>query len=149
MKRDLSKYLESWKNSPNRMPLMLRGARQVGKSWLIKEFGKTFPNFVELNFEKDVRLKRIFEENLGPQALLPRLNAFAPQKIDPATTLLFFDEIQECPNAIKALRYFKEEMPELPVIATGSLLEFELEKIGSVWFRVSLPSAIPTRKNIV
>lgn len=112
------------------MPLLLRGARQVGKSWLINEFGKTFENFVELNFEKEGRLKRIFEENLGPATLLPRLNAFAKKKIDPATTLLFFDEIQECPNAIKALRYFKEEMPELPVIATGSLLEFELEKIG-------------------
>lgn len=112
------------------MPLMIRGARQVGKSWLVREFGKTFDNFVELDFEKDERLKKIFEENLGPQALLPRLNAFASQKIDPVTTLVFFDEIQECPNAIRALRYFKEEMPELPVIATGSLLEFELEKIG-------------------
>ena len=105
MKRDLYSYLTSWKTNKNRMPLLLRGARQVGKTWLVREFGKGFENFVEFNFEKNERLSRIFKKDLSPQNLLPQMQAFSSQKIDPATTLIFFDEIQECPNAIRALRY--------------------------------------------
>ena len=143
MKRDLYSYLTSWKTNKNRMPLLLRGARQVGKTWLVREFGKGFENFVEFNFEKNERLSRIFQKDLSPQNLLPQMQAFSSQKIDPATTLIFFDEIQECPNAIRALRYFKEEKPELPVIATGSLLEFELEKIGVPVGRIEFAHLYP------
>ena len=110
--------------------MILRGARQVGKSWLVKELGKSFPNFVEINFESRPMLKKVFEEDLTPAYLIPRLSAAIRKPIIPGETLLFFDEIQQVPNAITSLRYFYEEMSELHVIAAGSLLEFVIEKIG-------------------
>lgn len=130
MKRDLLQKLIEWKTHPFRVPIILRGARQVGKSWLIQEFSKTFESFVEINFDKEEKAKILFEGDIDIPTLVEKLSLFAEKPIIPGKTLLFFDEAQECPNSIKALRYFKEEFNELHVIAAGSLLDFLLENIG-------------------
>lgn len=126
MLRELEQELKKWKGSPIRMPLILRGARQVGKSFTIEKFGKEhFSNFVTLNFEIEPSLCFIFE-TLDPKAILPQIEIKKKSSIIAGTTLLFLDEIQYCPRAIMALRYFKEQLPELHVIAAGSLMEFAL-----------------------
>lgn len=130
MQRQLSVELTRWKDHLFRKPLILRGVRQVGKSYLATELGKTFLNCVTLNFERDPAAKTLFQQTKDPQQLLVSIAAFKDQKIIPGDTLLFFDEIQECVDAIQSLRYFKEELPELHVIAAGSLLDFVLESIG-------------------
>lgn len=130
MKRDLLQYLAAWRTRPYRKPLIIRGARQVGKSWLINEFGKQFSNFVSINFEKAQQAHGIFSSDLDAGVILEKLALYSHQKIIPGETLVFFDEIQACPPALAALRYFKEELPELHVIAAGSLIDFILEKIG-------------------
>jgi predicted AAA+ superfamily ATPase len=112
------------------MPLILRGARQVGKSWLANRLAKHFPHFIELNFDADEEACRLFTGNPDINHLLEKLSLYAGKKIEPGKTLLFLDEIQECPAALKMLRYFKEKCPELHVTAAGSLLDFLLEKIG-------------------
>ncbi len=130
MKRMLTKELEIWKTHPLRKPLILRGARQVGKSYLVSEFGKTFSNCVTLNFERDPKAKGLFQDSKDPLKLVSMLSAYTGQSIVPGETLLFFDEIQECEAALQSLRYFKEELPTLHVIAAGSLLDFTLHRIG-------------------
>jgi predicted AAA+ superfamily ATPase len=130
MKRDLSNDLIAWKTSPLRKPILLRGARQVGKSWLVRELGKSFDFFVEINFERDQKTSRLFDADLHVTAILEKLSLYCGQKIVTGKTLLFLDEIQECENALRALRYFKEDCPELHVIAAGSLIDFALEKLG-------------------
>ncbi len=124
MKRDLLKTLQAWKNAPQRKPLVIRGARQVGKTWLVRNFGKSdYSRFVEINFDLQPSLKSCFDD-VRPAEICKCLELSANVEINPSTTLLFLDEIQECPNALKALRYFYELMPELSIIAAGSLLEF-------------------------
>lgn len=130
MKRLLFKELTKWRNSPIRRPLLLRGARQVGKTHLIRQFGSQFDNFIEINFEKTPDLKKIFEADLDPARISKDLSIIINKKIEPGKTLLFIDEIQEAPKAILALRYFYEEMPELHLIAAGSLVDFAIEQIG-------------------
>ncbi|MCK4764242.1 MAG: ATP-binding protein [Candidatus Aminicenantes bacterium] len=130
MKRDVLDYLKEWKTDPKKKPILLRGARQVGKSWLAREAGKEFENFVEINFEKNPELCSFFAGNLDPERITNNLSNYLRQKIMPGKTLLFFDEIQSCPRAILALRYFYEDYPQLHVISAGSLLEFELRKIS-------------------
>lgn len=130
MQRTLSKELILWKNHPLRKPLIVRGARQVGKSYLISEFGKTFKTCVTINFERDPKVKGLFQNSKDPVKLISMLGAYTNQTIIPGETLLFFDEIQECEEALQSLRYFKEELPELHVIAAGSLLDFTLHHIG-------------------
>lgn len=130
MLRDIYNALIVWKEHPLRKPLILRGARQVGKSWLVQQFGKTFRSFVELNFEKEKGAKVLFSGDIQVPKLLEKLSLYSGRKIVPAETLLFLDEIQECPEAIGYLRYFKEECPNLQVIAAGSLIEFALEELG-------------------
>lgn len=103
----------------------------MGKSWLVREFGKSFSSFVEINFEKEKDAKVFFAGDLKVDEIIERLSLYSGQKIVAGKTLLFLDEIQECENAITALRYFKEELSELHVIAAGSLIEFALEKIGT------------------
>lgn len=126
MKRHIQKELERWKDSPVRCPLIVRGARQVGKSWSITDFGrKNFKSVVIADFEKRPELKNCFH-TLEPKLMIDRLEFYLKQSIRAGETLLFFDEIQLCPRALTALRYFKEEMPELHVISAGSLLEFVL-----------------------
>ena len=126
MKRDLYKNLCDWKDEQGRRPLVLRGARQTGKTFLVNEFGKNeFASFVSLNFERNPEYKDIFITNV-PKEILERIVLFTGKKVEEGKTLLFFDEIQECPAAIMCLRYFYEEMPEIHIIGAGSLLEFTL-----------------------
>lgn len=126
MKRDIEKELFSWKNQKERYPLIIRGARQVGKSYLVESFAKdNFQNSVVVNFEFQPQLKECFK-SLAPLEIINRLQLVLGVRIDKENTLLFLDEIQECPEAIVSLRYFKEKMPDLPVIGAGSLLEFAI-----------------------
>lgn len=130
-KRNASGNLREWKDGSNRKPLILRGARQVGKTTLIKEFAKSYPNHIFLNLEKAPD-RSIFETYDDVTTLVEAL--FLSNNISPheqADTLLFIDEIQELPKAIHSLRYFFEEVPDLNVIAAGSLLEFALKDIKS------------------
>jgi predicted AAA+ superfamily ATPase len=126
MQRSITASLIDWKDNPSRMPLMLRGARQVGKSYVIKAFAKThFEDCLEINFEINPEFKQAFIK-LDPTFITEQITLLSNQKITPGKTLLFLDEIQECPEAIQSLRYFKEKMPKLHVITAGSLLEFAL-----------------------
>lgn len=110
-------------------PVLLRGARQVGKSTAVRNLGKSFKSFVEINFERQPEYKALFKDNLIVGRITTQIAALAGKPIIPGQTLLFFDEIQTCPEAIMALRFFKEDMPDLHVIAAGSLLEFALEEL--------------------
>ncbi len=131
MQRHGLNHLIQWKNRGSRKPLLVRGARQVGKSYLIREFGKDhFANMVEINFEMRPDLASLFRGSLDPVRLVRDLKIATEQEIQPGQTLLFFDEIQLAPQALTALRYFYEKMPELHVIAAGSLLEFAIEEVG-------------------
>src|SRR3989338_4159290 len=126
MYRFAEKALLSWKQAADRQPLLIRGARQVGKSFLAEKFGhEHFSSFVVINFEFERRYRVCFE-TLDPEKIILNLGLISGKTILPGETLLFLDEIQECPQAILALRYFKEKMPTLHVIAAGSLLEFAL-----------------------
>lgn len=128
-KRLIDKYLSEWASRDSRKPLLLRGARQVGKSTAVQELSKQFGNYVEVNFEKQPIYKSLFQDDLDVQRIVPQISAMSGVSIQPGKTLLFFDEIQECPQAIMALRFFKEDMPGLHVIAAGSLLEFALNEL--------------------
>ncbi|GHT02750.1 ATPase [Bacteroidia bacterium] len=122
MKREILNKLEIWKNSSNRKPLILTGARQVGKTWAIQEFGRTqFKNTAYIMFEKNENMRKLFDGSLAPKGLLPFLQAESGETIT-ADTLLIFDEIQAVPNALTALKFFQEQMPELYLIASGSAL---------------------------
>jgi len=143
MDRFIFKSLKKWKNQEGRKSLLIRGARQVGKTHLVRQLGKTFTNFVEINFELMPNTKQVFEQDLSPQRIIRDLSLMLGQKIIPGETLLFFDEIQAAPNAITALRYFYEEMPNLHVVAAGSLLDFALEEIGVPVGRVSFLHMYP------
>ena len=124
MRRDIEKELILWKAQKEKYPLIIRGARQVGKSYLVETFGKThFQNNVVVNLEFQPQLKDCFK-SLDPSEIINKLQLILGVQIKEDNTLLFLDEIQECPQAIMALRYFKEKMPKLPIIAAGSLLEF-------------------------
>ena len=137
-KRLIDWHLENWKDHKYRKPLLLRGARQVGKTHAVRQLGKRFDHVIEVNFELAKDIKLIFEKDLNPERILRELAVFAGRaKIIPGETLLFFDEIQEAPEAILALRYFYEQMPQLHVIAAGSLFDFALEKVGLPVGRVS------------
>ncbi len=130
MKRLIEQELVQWKNAARRKPLVLRGARQVGKTWLVEQvLAKDFEGFVKIDLEKRRDLHPVFGENLEPRRILNLLE-LAMGKIVPGKTLLFLDEIQACPRAIMALRYFYEELPELHIVAAGSLLEFAFAEIS-------------------
>lgn len=129
MKRNAIQDLINWKNDEERKPLVLKGARQVGKTWLMKEFGKNYyKSFVYFNFDEEDELKSIFEANKNPQRILELLSLICGEKILPGETLIIFDEIQECPEALNTLKYFKEKANEYHVIAAGSLLGTLLAK---------------------
>lgn len=132
MQRKVIEKLIQWKANVRRKPLLVRGARQVGKTYTITEFGQIHfnGNIHAFNFEKNPEIHSIFEQNLDSNRLIAELELVVNKKIVPGKDLLFFDEIQECPKAIMALRYFYEENPELHVIAAGSLLEFALKDIS-------------------
>ena len=125
MKRDLYEILCQWKNDKNRRPLLVRGARQVGKTFLVNEFGRReFDSLVTLNFERNPEYREIFN-SLEPRNILEKITLFTGKRIEPGKTLIFFDEVQDCASAIMALRYFYEEMRLLHIIAAGSLVVAE------------------------
>jgi len=130
-KRDIEDELIRWKNDTERQPLLIRGARQVGKSSVVRNFSKQFKSYLEINFEQDSELKSIFEGNLRPKSICEKLSILYETAIIPGETLLFFDEIQSCLPAISSLRFFYEQYPELHLIAAGSLLEFALAELPS------------------
>jgi uncharacterized protein len=132
MKREIDKDLSEWKSSYKRKPLLIRGARQVGKTYSVRKLAETFDVFLEINFEEDRNVGKLFDGSLTPDLLCENLSAYYNIEIIPGKTLLFFDEVQLCPNAISSLRFFYEKKPDLHLIATGSLLEFALEQIPSM-----------------
>ena len=126
--------LLDWKNLPYRKPLILKGVRQVGKTWLMKEFGQScYQHTVYFNFDEENELKSIFEVNKNPQRIIELLSLIAGEKILPGETLVIFDEIQECPAALNALKYFKEKANEYHIIRRAV-------SWGRCW-----PSQSPTR----
>ncbi len=129
MERKAIQDLLNWKNSEERKPMVLKGARQVGKTWLMKEFGqKYYKNYAYFNFDEEEQLKSIFESNKNPHRIVELLSMIEGEKIIPGETLIIFDEIQECPEALNTLKYFKEKANEYHVIAAGSLLGTLLAK---------------------
>jgi hypothetical protein len=137
MERLIYPQLVKWKSSLGRKPLLLKGARQTGKTWLLKEFGRReFRNLVYCNFEAEPLLHSLFAESLRPQAVLPKLSSFSGQEILPGETLLVLDEIQLSNNALNSLKYFCEEAPEYAVAAAGSL----------IGLKVSAPKSFPVGK---
>ncbi len=129
--RNIDSYLLEWKESPRRKPLIVRGARQVGKSWAIRHLGETFKHYLEINLEEEKDLCKLFEEISDVRELSQRLGAIHNVPVLAGETLLFIDEIQICPAALKSLWFFKEKYPELHVVAAGSLLEFALNDMPS------------------
>ncbi len=134
--REIDKDLLDWKHSREIKPLLLRGVRQCGKTSSIRNLGKTFKTFIEINFEKDPSFSEIFYRDFDIHRICSEIELKTGKRIIDGTTLLFFDEIQNCPEAITALRYFKENRPFLHVIAAGSLLEFALSSSKK---RISFP----------
>lgn len=138
MKRFVDFFLLEWKNEAfDRKPLLLRGARQVGKTHAARALGKTFRHFIEINLEGDVGAHKIFEQDHDAKRIIRQLSEHLKKDIIAGSTLLFIDEIQAVPKALTTLRYFYETMPELHVIAAGSLLDFAIEQVGMPVGRIS------------
>ncbi len=127
MKRDIYKNLIDWKNNPNRKPLLLKGARQVGKTYILKEFGKKeFKNTAYFNFEENPDLRKFFEGSLTSKKIVEKLSIYQEKKIYPESTLIFFDEIQESPRTLTSLKYFSEAEEQYNIVSAGSLLGIKL-----------------------
>lgn len=145
MKRSLYIKLLSWKNDVKRKPLLLQGARQVGKTYVINEFGHNeYSNFIYLNFEQNPELSTLFENELKPEKIITNISLYLGRKITSTDTLIFFDEIQAIPNVLTSLKYFHEEAPEYHIVAAGSLLGVSLGKensfpVGKVNFMMLYP----------
>ena len=123
-------YLSEWASRPSHKPLLLRGARQVGKSTAVQHLAERFDNYIEINFERQASYKSLFQGgDIDVRKIVPQIAAMAGKPVVPGRTLLFLDEIQSCPEAIMALRFFREDLPELHVVAAGSLLEFALDEL--------------------
>lgn len=145
MKRFLMDDLLRWKNKNNRMPLILKGARQVGKTWLLNEFGRTsFDSVLHINFENAPGLKEVFDGDISPQRIIDLLGALHGRRIKPQETLMIFDEVQEIPRALTSLKYFAETAPEYAICCAGSLLGVALHSgtsfpVGKVDFLTLQP----------
>ncbi|NTV84099.1 MAG: ATP-binding protein [Bacteroidales bacterium] len=131
MKRQIHKYLLDWKLNQSRKVLLIRGARQVGKTYSVRELGKNFKYYLEINFESDKSVHQFFQFDLNPDEIIRNLSAYYDIPIIEGETLVFFDEIQACIPAISSLRFFYERKPALHLVAAGSLLEFALKEIPS------------------
>ena len=131
MKRNFEKILTQWHEKKVRKPLIVRGMRQTGKTWCVRAFAETYykNQFLEINFEYSTEWNSIFERDLDPVRICEELELITGVRVRGGETLLFFDEIQLCPRALASLRFFYEKMPELPIIAAGSLLDFALDDI--------------------
>ena len=139
MERFIMKKLINWKNSKDRKPLILKGARQVGKTYILKQFGEeNYENVAYFNFDHDEGLSMLFKDSKNPTRILEQLSLVHGKKIVPGTTLIIFDEVQECPDALNSLKYFCEETPEYHIACAGSLLGIRLSKtsfpVGKVEF---------------
>ena len=130
-KRKIDDVLLQWKNSSKHKPLLLRGARQVGKSSSIKYLGEQFDYYIEINLERQKQIQTLFKSDLDIKKIVAEISSIMQIPVIEGRTLLFFDEIQECKEVISALRFFWEDLPNLHVIAAGSLLEFALNEISS------------------
>lgn len=131
VRRLASEFLGEWKRRSDRLPLLIRGARQTGKTWLVREHAKAYKNFVEINLESHHEYLKVFKDYYGkPQELIKAISLLSGQKIESGETLLFIDEIQESKEALLSLRYLKEEMPQQHVVAAGSLLEFAFQDLS-------------------
>lgn len=129
MERILLEDLKKWKEKADRKPLILRGARQVGKTWLLKDFGeKCFKDICYINFEQKDILGKVFEGTLSPKRIIEQLSIYHGKKIEPQDTLMIFDEVQELPRALTSLKYFAEEVPEYAICCAGSLLGVALHE---------------------
>lgn len=129
MKRFALERLKEWKEKPNRKPLIIRGARQVGKTWLMKEFGKTsFEKVAYVNFDSNTRMRQVFDGEINIERIVLAISAETGISVNPENTLLIFDEVQEVPKALSSLKYFCENAPEYAVVAAGSLLGVALHK---------------------
>ena len=130
--RFIDSYLAEWASRESHKPLLLRGARQVGKSTAVRHLAESFESYVEINFEKQSSYIPLFQaKDIDVKQIVSQISAMAGKRIELGRTLLFLDEVQACPEAIVSLRYFKEDFPELHVVAAGSLLEFALEELPS------------------
>jgi predicted AAA+ superfamily ATPase len=127
--RAIDGILEEWRKNPKRKPLLLRGARQVGKSTVVRQLSKKFRFYVEINFEEEPEIHEFFKGSLNVSQIIENLSLFTGIPIVPGDTLLFFDEVQSCAEAISSIRFFYEKMPGLHLIAAGSLMEFALGEI--------------------
>ena len=129
MERDLMEQLIYWKNKKNRKPLILKGARQVGKTWIMKEFGKIYYKYTAyINFDNNERMTEIFQSDYDIERILMAINIETGVKLIPSETLIIFDEIHEAPRALASLKYFYENAPEYSIIAAGSLLGVAIHK---------------------
>ena len=132
MKRLIMSKLLAWKNSPYRKPLILKGVRQVGKTWILKEFGKLYyKNIAYFNFDENKEYKQFFETTKNVERILQNLMLASGQKIEPENTLIIFDEVQDCPEVINSMKYFCENAPQYHVACAGSLLGITLAKPSS------------------
>jgi predicted AAA+ superfamily ATPase len=129
--RNIDKTLLEWKLEPDRKPLLLRGARQIGKTSAVRKFAEHFDNFIEVNFEESQAYKSVFKSGLNIEDICEQISLLSNIELKAGKTLLFLDEIQSCQEAISLLRYFYEKKPDLHVIAAGSLLEFALSELSS------------------
>jgi hypothetical protein len=132
MKRDIDQQLLDWKHDSARRALLVRGARQVGKTYSVRELGRTFAHYLEVNFEEHPDVCLFFRDSPDPIRLREKLAAYYSTPIVPGETLLFLDEIQSCPEAFSSLRFLYEKMSDLHVVAAGSLLELAVAEIPSL-----------------
>lgn len=137
IKRNILSELQAWKDSPRRKPLILKGVRQCGKTWILRHFGATsFTNTVEFNFDRDDALASFFAGAFDVKQILSQLSAYSGQRIVPQETLIIFDEIQTCPRALNALKYFCEDAPEYAIVSAGSLIGLSLAATNKTGFPV-------------
>lgn len=127
MQRNFIEQLKKWKNKKNRLPLVLKGARQTGKTWILHEFGRTcFDDFFYVNCEDNAKVAKIFSADFDMERIILQLSSLHGKKIEPENTLLIFDEIQEIPRLLTSLKYFAEKAPDYAVCCAGSLLGIAL-----------------------
>ena len=145
MERYFTRTIDEWHKKAIRKPLIIRGMRQTGKTWCVREFANTFYNdaFLEINFEFSHAWNKVFEQDLDPNRICDELELISGKHLKDGSTLLFLDEIQLCPRALASLRYFFEKMPNVPIIAAGSLLDFALDDIQFPVGRVQFAELYP------
>lgn len=155
IERDLMVRLTEWQASPYRKPLILKGVRQCGKTWLLQEFGRRFfEDVAYFNFETQKKARALFDGDIEPKQILLQLGVFREKQIQSHKTLIIFDEIQACPAALNALKYFCEQTPEYPIVAAGSLLGVTLAShegfpVGKVSFLELMPCSFTEYLRVV